>query len=127
MYDKGKIFAGLAIFLFIITSPIWYNVLAGKADYRPEIKLPVDEKQCVAPKDYMTASHMTLLDTWRDKVVREGVREFVAWNGKVYNMSLSEGCMHCHTDRAAFCDQCHNYVNVSVTCWDCHVEPKEKK
>ena len=127
MYDTGKIFTGLLIFLCIVTTPIWYNVVTGKAAYRPDPKLPTQEKQCVAPKAEMIATHMTLLNDWRDKVVRGGDREYVAHDGKMYTISLSEGCMKCHSDKAAFCDQCHNYVEVSPYCWDCHVEPKEKK
>jgi len=34
--------------------------------------------------------------------------------------------MKCHTDKAKFCDRCHNYVGVTPNCWDCHVEPKGK-
>ncbi len=30
----------------------------------------------------------------------------------------------CHTNKADFCDRCHNYAGVSVYCWECHVDPK---
>lgn len=127
MYDAGKILAGLLVFLCLITSPIWYNLASGKAAYKPDPKLPAKEKECVAPRETMVATHMTLLNDWRDKVVRGGDREYVSASGKKFNISLSEGCMKCHSNKAEFCDQCHNYVDVSPYCWDCHVEPKEKK
>ena len=88
MYDGGKIVAGLIVFLAVVTSPIWYNVVTGKAEYKPEPKIVTQEKECVAPKAWMTAMHMTLLNDWRDSVVREGNRMYVAANGKAYNMSL---------------------------------------
>jgi hypothetical protein len=51
----------------------------------------------------------------------------VAENGKQYNMSLTNECLRCHTDKAKFCDQCHNYMGVNPFCWDCHTYPKESK
>jgi hypothetical protein len=42
-------------------------------------------------------------------------------------MSLQNTCMQCHPNKAEFCDRCHNYASVKPYCWDCHVEPKEKK
>jgi len=127
MYDAGKILTGLLLFLCLITSPIWYNLAAGKADTKPDPKLPAQEKECVAARDVIVATHMSLLNTWRDKVVRGADREYVTAGGKVFPLSLSEGCMKCHANKAEFCDACHNYVAVSPYCWDCHVEPKENK
>jgi len=127
MYDGGKIVAGLVIFLAVVTSPIWYNVVTGKAGYKPEPKIVGQEKECMAPKEWMRAMHMTLLNDWRDSVVRQGNRVYVASNGKAYTMSLSNTCMQCHPSKLEFCDQCHNYTSVKPYCWDCHVEPKEKE
>lgn len=42
---------------------------------------------------------------------------------KKYEMSLQNTCMKCHSNKEEFCDQCHNYANVSPFCWDCHVQP----
>lgn len=126
MYDTGKILTGLIVFLGLITSPIWYNVVIGEAGYKPDPKLPAKEKACVAPTEEIIASHMTLLNDWRDEVVRDGNRLYVSQSGTRYDMSLSEGCMKCHPNKAEFCDQCHNYVDVAPYCWDCHVEPKAK-
>ncbi len=72
----------------------------------------------------MRASHMTLLVEWRDRVVRDGVRTYVDGDGREVAMSLSETCVGaCHTDKAKFCDRCHDYARVTVTCWNCHVAP----
>jgi len=127
MYDAGKIITGLLIFLCLITSPIWYNLAMGKAAIRPDPKLPAKETECVAPKATMVATHMAILNDWRDDVVRGDAQEYVSPTGKRFTMSLSQGCMRCHPNKAEFCDQCHNYVDVSPYCWQCHVEPKEKK
>jgi hypothetical protein len=69
---------------------------------------------------------MHLLMDWRDAAVRHDVHSFKAFNGKTYTMSLSGTCLSssCHTNKAEFCDRCHNYAAVSVNCWDCHVDPK---
>lgn len=126
MYDGGKIVPGLLVFLFLITSPAWYNVVTGRADYRPEPQLPSDQKECVKPAPYMKAFHMDLLNQWRDEVVRRGARVYGAVGGQTYDMSLSNTCLRCHANKAEFCDRCHNYVGVKPYCWDCHVERKEK-
>ncbi|MBU2552021.1 MAG: cytochrome C [Proteobacteria bacterium] len=112
--------------------------------------------QCIYSKAYMKTSHMQVLDDWRNMVVRDGVRYtllqpggdpiemqvikegrsrlMAATNhlqlgakGSQYEMSLQNTCMDCHSSKKEFCDQCHNYASVSPFCWDCHVEPEEKK
>ncbi len=124
MRDRGIIVAGLTLFLVLITFPVWYNLAAGTTSKGPDPKLPVQEKTCVAPVDYMRTSHMDLLMTWRDEVVRQHSRKFVAFDGKTYTMSLTQTCMKCHASKADFCDRCHGYAGVAPTCWDCHVDPK---
>ncbi len=77
MYDGGKIIPGLIIGVCLILSPFIFN--AGKAAKVPEPELTAkakEAKQCVAPKEYMTAWHMHLLDNWRHEVVRDGKRYF---------------------------------------------------
>ena len=124
MRDRGLILAGLAVFLVLITFPVWYNFAGGRAPDVPKPVLPEDKTlQCVQDTAYMKRSHMDLLMTWRDKVVRENVRTFVAPDGKTYAMSLTKTCMKCHTSKADFCDKCHNYVAVKPYCWDCHIDP----
>ncbi len=127
MNDKKWIMLGLAIFLVLFLSPLWYNFLikAGKAAPAPELVLTEKAKaakQCVMSTEYMTAEHMQLLDLWRHSVVRNAKREFVNPEGKAFNMSLSNTCLDCHSNKADFCDRCHNYASVRPYCWDCHID-----
>lgn len=123
MRERGLILGGLLLLLLLLTFPAWYNRAAGTTARPPELKLPVNEKQCVAPVEYMRTRHMTLLIAWRDQVVREGRREFTAFNGKRYQISLTKTCMGCHISKADFCDKCHTYAGVKPVCWDCHIDP----
>ncbi len=127
MYDGGKIIPGLVIFLAIFTYPFWSNL--GRATPVPKPQLPPKKvaTECVAQTQWMRRAHMKLLDEWRNSVVRQENRIYVADNGKSYEMSLTKTCMACHPSKAKFCDQCHNYLGVAPYCWDCHLEPKESK
>ena len=127
LYDAGKILAGLFVFLCVATSPVWYNLAAGRAAYRPQPRLPQGQRECVAPREVMVATHMTLLSDWRNRAIRAGDRGTVTAGGRPFAISLSQGCMQCHADKAAFCDACHNYVGASPACWNCHVEPLAKR
>jgi hypothetical protein len=129
MRDRLLIYAGLVVFLGLITSPISYNLMARRTAKGPDIRLPAQEKRCVAPVEYMKTSHMKLLLEWRDDVVRRNVRTYAASDGKAYAMSLTGTCLEkCHTDKAEFCDRCHSYAGVQGPyCFDCHVDPKEVK
>jgi len=125
MYNKSTVIPGLALFLAIISFPLWNNALGGKTRHAPDPKLPADMKQCVESKEYMRDYHMQLVDRWRDEVVREAKRETIAVAGVKYHKSLSGTCMKCHSSKKDFCDQCHNYLGVAPYCWDCHTFPKE--
>ncbi len=126
MRDRPIIWLGLLIFLGLATFPIWRSLSAGTTTKGPEPVLPVREKQCVAPLDYMKTSHMSLLINWRDTKVRNNQGMFTAANGKTYTINLTTTCLQqCHTARADFCDRCHNYAGVSPTCWDCHLDSKQ--
>jgi hypothetical protein len=128
MNDKKWILLGVAVFILIALFPFWYN--RGKAAPAPEVKLTekaLAAKECVMSKEYMKAEHMQLLDLWRESVVRQGERIFTNAKGKQFTMSLSNTCLDCHSNKAEFCDKCHNYASVRPYCWDCHIEnPKEK-
>jgi hypothetical protein len=126
MHDRGWIFAGLLLFLALATLPVWHNLAAGNPHQPPDLKLPLHEKECVAPVTYMKTAHMKLLSEWRDQVVRNNIRTFTAFNGQVYTISLSGTCLQqCHADKAQFCDRCHAYNGVREPyCWDCHIDPK---
>ena len=85
-------------------------------------------KECIRSTEYMTAEHMQLLDIWRDTVTRDGKRIYVNSKGRSYNMSLTKTCLDCHSNKAEFCDRCHNYASVDPFCWDCHIDnPEEMK
>ena len=128
MNDKKFIITGVIIFLVIVTFPFWYN--RGKAAPAPEPILTEKAKAaqvCIRSTEYMRAEHMQLLDVWRESVVREGTRVYVNPEGKEFNMSLSNTCLDCHSNKAEFCDRCHDYASVRPYCWDCHIDnPKEK-
>ena len=124
MRDRGAILGGLALFVGLITFPVWFNLAAGTKPKGPEPKLPAVEKRCVASTEYMRTSHMDLLTSWREEVVRRSGRTFVAFDGTTYNMSLTQTCLKCHGSKADFCDRCHTYAVVTPYCWDCHIDPK---
>ena len=123
MYDKGKIVTGLAVFVIIVTFPIWFNV-SGK-ERVPNPQLPKDKKECVAEVEFMRSSHMQLLLDWRDEVLREGKRGKIEIRGEKYEKSLQNGCLNCHQSEQKFCNACHQYAAVDPYCWDCHIKPKE--
>jgi len=123
MYDGGKILAGLGIFVVVLTLPTWYGALAGGPGEPPELELPQGEAACVESREYMRDWHMELLDSWRDDVVRNAGRFYVAEDGREHEMSLVKSCLGCHADKSAFCDRCHDYAGVSPGCWECHIEP----
>jgi hypothetical protein len=131
MYDGSKIIAGLIVFVGLFTFPFLYNM--GKASAKPEPKIDTPviqqlaEKKCVEPKSFMRAEHMKLLNEWRDSAIRKAKRVYVGAEGKEYTISLQNTCMKCHSNKKKFCDECHNYMAVKPYCWDCHLEPKEKK
>ncbi len=130
MYDSSKIIAGLVIFIFLLTLPVWYNAFSS-GEGPPIIPKPTgDCGKCVLPKIEMKAEHMKLLNQWRDEVVRHGDRyyEHGCADGKtaLREKSLSKGCLtsDCHQSQEKFCDKCHNYVGITNYCWDCHIIPE---
>ena len=131
MYDAKKVSLGILIFLVLLTFPFWY----GKGRAIPSLQLKIDtpeiarlaEKKCLEPTAYMHASHMELIDSWREAVVRDGQRYYVTSSGKNVSMSLSQTCLGCHSNKEQFCDTCHNYAGVKPNCWSCHNVPKEAK
>lgn len=128
MYDAGKILTGLVIFLAIATSPMLYQWAKGAAPGAPELKISPESKQCVAPTEFMRSLHMDLLNDWRDEAVRDGDRMYVSFNGKVYEKSIAVTCLgSCHSNRAEFCDRCHEYVGERPYCWNCHGKPEVHK
>ncbi len=126
MYDKGKIVTGLVVFFVILAFPFWYNM--GAKSPAPELELTDKAKEaeeCVEDTAFMTQEHMQLLDEWRDSVARDGNRIYVSEDGTEHVVSLSDTCMDCHSNKADFCDRCHDYVSADPYCWDCHTFPEE--
>ena len=128
--NKNYIITGLIIFALAVLSPFWFNIVTTtQAAPEPElVGKAKTEKKCVLDKYEMRANHMSLLDDWRDSVVRDADRMYTAENGHSFNMSLSTGensCLGCHEDKAKFCDSCHTYASVTPYCWECHTNPKE--
>jgi hypothetical protein len=124
MYNAKYIIPGIIIFLAACLFPFWDNY-GTQAYVRPELVLPEGEEECIEPVEYMRTDHMRLLNEWRDKALREGLRSYTATDGRKWTISLQNTCMSCHNDKVGFCDACHNEHNVVLSCWDCHVEPKE--
>lgn len=123
MYNKRFIIPGLAVFVLIVTFPLWFNAFS-KASAVPKPELPPGgEKQCVASIPEMRASHMVMLNQWRDDVLRDEDRVAVIVDGKEYRKGLQMACMQCHSNKEKFCDSCHEYVSVTPYCWDCHLTP----
>lgn len=127
MNDRNWILCGLIIFILLVAFPIFYNVASSKPAAAPELELLASAgDKCVRDTAFMQAEHMQLLDQWRHVVVRQGKRVYVNPEGKEFNMSLSNTCLECHSNKAEFCDRCHDYASVKPYCWDCHIDnPKE--
>jgi hypothetical protein len=127
MRDRSFIYIGLFLFLVLATFPFTYNLAVGSTSKSPDLKLPVNEKQCVAPKAYMKSSHMQLLLDWRENKVRRDIRQFTAFDGRTFTVSLTGTCLEkCHTDKSDFCDRCHTYMGVEQPyCMDCHIDPSK--
>jgi len=125
MYDGGKVIIGVVVFLALITFPVWYNVANDRAGYTPELDRAVRGDSCVRDSAWMVGNHMDLLNSWRDEVVRQGMRFETGADGTVYEKSLSYTCLDCHQNKDKFCDRCHDYMGVTPYCWDCHIVPKE--
>src|ERR1035437_9013017 len=126
MRERALIAGGGALFLILFTYPLGHAAALGTEAKQPKLQLPTQSKECVAPLPYMRAAHMQLLIEWRENVVRQGVRQIHATNGKSYEASLTKTCLgECHTNKAEFCDRCHTYTGVSTPyCWDCHNKPQ---
>ena len=128
MYDGGKIIPGLIIGLCLFLSPFIYN--AGKAAKAPVPELTAKAKEakaCVAPKPYMTAWHMQLLDTWRQEVVRDDNRYYdtnvdLSWDyGLDYKLLENWRRFTTASDvQASGTPGKIYYKSLQETCMDCH-------
>ncbi len=124
MYKGSTIILGLIIFVGIAILPFVLNFGKTTVIPMPDTNTPVinglNVRECVADTNYMKKEHMKVLDEWRDEVVREGKRDVIHVGGKVFEKSLQNGCMQCHSNKSKFCDECHGYAGITPYCWDCH-------
>ena len=131
LYDGGKVFVGLAIFVLLFVSPFIFGMSRPNKAPEPSLNTPeinaLAVKKCVEPKEFMQTSHMELLDTWRDQALRQGNRRYTNSEGKEFDISLQNTCMKCHSNKKEFCDSCHTYMAVKPYCWDCHLAPIERE
>ncbi len=130
MKDKVVIYLGLFAFLGLVSIPVWYNLAHGREIHAPEIVIKTanvpGKETCILPVEYMRTSHMQLLQTWRETVVRTGDRTFASPDGRKFRRSLSNTCLDCHSNKQSFCDRCHEYAAAAPDCWNCHVAPREE-
>jgi len=127
-----KIFAGLLIFVVLATFPFWYAVEFGEDVPPLKRGLAEDGSRCI--EDNMVAKHMDILAQWRNDVVRDdGRAQLHESDGhEPCEKSLTKTCMTagCHNiepprdNEIITCSECHEYANVDLTCWDCHVDVK---
>ena len=128
LYHGRYILSALGVFLVIVTLPVWRGAAARLSGFQSP---PNPQGQrCIEPKNVMRAEHMRLLVRWRDEVIRENRRLYIASDGRQWEKSLVKTCLGCHgpadangksTTAAAVCDECHAYVNVKPDCWNCHL------
>ena len=131
MYNAKFVIPGIIVFAGLFTAPFWINMLSSSHE-EVKVVLPTEpvtffgeeRTGCVEPREWMAANHMELLIEWRDQALREGKRIYVASDGKKWETSLQNTCMACHSNKADFCDKCHNANSVNPYCWDCHVIPQ---
>ena len=95
IYDRNKVLAGLAIFLILVTLPLWKNLGKAVPAPQPSLETPVIQKlaqkdrKCVEPKDWIRANHMQMLVDWREEVVRNGPRDYTTSDWRNVLASLS--------------------------------------
>lgn len=123
MYNKRFIIPGIIAFVIACAFPFLLSLSAGPYS-RPTLVLPENETACIESTSFMQAEHMRLLNEWRDAAVREGKRMYTAADGKIWEVSLQNTCMRCHTNRQQFCGTCHDANSVRPDCWTCHIEPE---
>ena len=124
MYNKPLVLTISMVVLAGLLAPFIYARMGTGAAGPPRLALPPGgQKRCVEPKEYMREHHVDVLMKWRDSRVREGKLNYVASDGKQYVMGLTTTCIGCHSNKADFCDRCHDYVPVHPRCWDCHTFP----
>jgi hypothetical protein len=108
------------IAVVIIVLPVIYSLatfafgLGSGSSGEPFLEMPASEEEaCQKETPYMRYQHMDYLKELRDAGVRGGARREV---------SLAD-CRRCHVSRERFCDRCHEAVNLTPDCFECHYYP----
>ena len=110
-----NIIIGIAVLVVVFTYPFW-NAAFGSPTV-PDIPLPPYEQF----RDHTRENHMQVLSDWKTTVVRDGDRLLsTTVDGLFYHTSLQNTCLECHNIQQ-FCDACHNFADVSLNCWTCHI------
>ena len=123
IYNAKVVIPILLVFVGLLTFPIWQGSIAPK----PVLEKAAKGEKCVESSAYMRANHMKLLDEWRHQVVRDQERTYVSTSGEKFEKSLSYTCLDCHQSKERFCDQCHEYANVKLDCFTCHLNPEDTR
>ena len=117
--------AAIVVALLLMAAPLLYGVVIFAA--RPRSSVPWLEPAksgttCVLPRETMRYTHMTYLETLRDRVVRQGDRNMVddPQAPRVPHAQGITSCRHCHAHRELFCDKCHEAASVRLDCFKCH-------
>ena len=126
MNDKPLILTIIIVVLAGLAAPFVYGRMGASSVWPPKLEPPPGgEKRCVESTEYMREHHVDLLKRWRDSRVREGTLKYVASDGREYTESLTTTCLACHSNKAKFCDRCHDQIPVRPRCWDCHTIPEK--
>jgi len=106
------------------------SLQAGEPVVPKASKKATQEYGCVAPVADMRKNHMKYILHQRNKTVHQGIR--------TKKNSLAE-CVNCHIsakpdgtyarfgDNKHFCSSCHNYVAVTIDCFECHRDTPQQK
>ncbi len=127
MYDSGKIILGLAVFVLLITFPIWHNNLLGTGDAAP-VKDPNLTPEMVQGAAFPNGqTHPTAQEM---RATHMNVLQGIHTTAKSYVPGKDEkkptmSCLACHGgSKEKFCDSCHAYASVKTPdCWACHTKP----
>ena len=108
--------AALLVILFPFGYSLVSGILTGGSDAAEVFLEQPDPKyqECVRDTEYMRFHHMDLLKEIREEFVRHGNRDEIGF----------DSCRGCHTNRAGFCNRCHNAVSLNLDCFGCHYYPE---
>ncbi len=115
--------AALGAFLLACALPLaWAGNGTKESSRVPKPNVTAEKgKKCVADTEFMRRNHMKLLLHHRIAAVHEGD------NQKTDKFSIVN-CVNCHasakdnsvTGPGDFCQSCHAYAAVKITCFECH-------